>query len=61
MKENIIYDVGGTVSIIEYHKGKEEKISGIISMITVNKKGIKYRAKFGFDKQRDFWQDDIVN
>lgn len=58
MKENIKYDIGDSVTILNH---KNEKITGIISMITVNRKGIRYRGKFGFDCQYNFWQDEIID
>ena len=64
MKEKILKDVGDTVVIPDIYD-KEKDMTGIISMITVNKKGIKYRATFngnsicGGKHQHDFWQEEI--
>ena len=45
MKEKILKDVGDTVVIPDiYDKSKD--MTGVISMITVNKKGIKYVLSF---------------
>lgn len=64
MKEKILKDVGDTVVIPDiYDKSKD--MTGVISMITVNKKGIKYRATFNGNSiccgrhQHDFWQEEI--
>lgn len=64
MKEKILKDVGDKVVIPDiYDKSKD--MVGVISMITVNKKGIKYRATFDGNSicsgrhQKDFWQEEI--
>lgn len=65
MKEKILKDVGDTVVIPDIYD-KEKDMTGIISMITVNKKGIKYRATFDGNSivkgknQYDFWQEKII-
>lgn len=65
MKEKILKDVGDTVVIPDIYN-KEKDMTGIISMITVNKKGIKYRATFDGNSivkgkhQYDFWQEEII-
>lgn len=71
MKEQILKDIGDKVTIrtsigrnweSEQMEDIIEDIVGIISMITVTKKGIKYRATFncGCVGQQDFWQDEII-
>lgn len=64
MKEKILKDIGDMVIIPDiYDKSKD--MTGVISMITVNKKGIKYRATFNGNSicdgkhQKDFWQEEI--
>ena len=64
MKEKILKDIGDMVVIPDiYDKSKD--MTGVISMITVNKKGIKYRGTFngnsicGGIHQKDFWQEEI--
>lgn len=65
MKEKILKDVGDTVVIPDIYDNSKT-MSGIVSMITVTNKGIKYRAtfdstsKYGGGSQHDFWQDEIV-
>ena len=65
MKEKIIKDIGDTVVIPDVYD-KSRSMTGIISMITVTKKGIKYRATFDGNSicagkhQCDFWQEDIL-
>lgn len=65
MKEKILKDIGESVVIADIYNNTLE-MTGIISMITVTQKGIKYRAKFNGNSisksshQQDFWQDEIV-
>lgn len=64
MKEKILKNIGDTVVIPDIYDKTKDMI-GVISMITVNKKGIKYRATFngnsicGGRHQKDFWQEEI--
>lgn len=59
MKEQIRKDVGDSVTIQGLYD--PHPISGIISMIIITKKGIKYRATFQpWSDQRDFEQDEII-
>lgn len=66
MIEKILKDVGDTVVIPDTYN-KTKSMTGIISMITVTKKGIKYRATFDGSSlyngkhQCDFWQDEIIS
>lgn len=55
MKEKILYDVGDVIKMKD-HRGKMQDYT--ISMITVNKNGIKYRAYDGHF-QDNFWQGEI--
>ena len=57
MKENILYDVGDVIRMKDF-RGEMKDFT--ISMITVNKNGIKYRAYDGHF-QDNFWQDEIKN
>lgn len=60
MKEQIKYDIDDEILVnINFSDSKAQKV-GTISMILVNRKGIQYRAKFGYDKQYTFSQDDII-
>lgn len=59
MKEKVLKDIGDEVVITDIYDNSKEVI-GIVSMITITRKGIKYRAKFGYDYQRDFWQEEII-
>lgn len=65
MKEKMLKDVGDIVVVPDIYD-KEQDMTGIISMITVNKRGIKYRATFngnsicGGKHQHDFWQEEII-
>lgn len=57
MIEQIKYDIDDKVLVnLEYYGLKE----GVISMITINRQGVKYRAKFGYDMQSTFTNDDVV-
>jgi hypothetical protein len=61
MKENILKDIGDEVTMPDVFD-KSKTMTGIISMILVNKKGIKYRATFNtiYGKtQHDFLQKEI--
>ena len=62
MKENIKYDIGDTVKIRRPSIHNSKIATCVISMITVTKKGIKYRGKDcdEFDSQHDFPQDWII-
>ena len=51
------YDVDNEIFCYNY---KKEKVKGIISMITINRKGIRYRVKVGYDHQIEVWEDEIV-
>ena len=57
MKENILYDVGDVIRMKDF-RGEMKDFT--ISMITVNKNGIKYRAYDGHF-QDNFWQNEIKN
>ena len=65
IKEQIMKDVGDTVVIPDTYD-KSKNMTGVISMITVTKNGIKYRATFDGNSickgkhQSDFWQDEIL-
>lgn len=65
MKEMVIKDIGDVVVIPDTYDTTQE-MTGIISMITITKKGIKYRATFNGNSinkgkhQSDFWQDEII-
>lgn len=60
MKEQIKYDIDDEVLVnVNFPDLKAQKV-GTISMILVNRKGIQYRAKFGYDEQYTFSQDDVV-
>lgn len=65
MKEQILKDIGDTVIIPDIYD-KEKVMTGIISMITVTKNGIKYRATFNGNsivsgkRQYDFCQEEII-
>lgn len=65
MKEKIIKDIGENVTIADTYD-KSLKMTGTISMITITKKGIKYRAKFNANSvvkgnfQQDFLQEEII-
>ena len=60
MKDQIKYDIGDKVNVEVWNCGTKQVMEGIISMITVTKGKIKYRAKFGYDKQSDFLQDEVI-
>ena len=51
------YDVDNEIFCYNY---KKEKVKGIISMITINRKGIRYRVKVGYDNQEEVWEDDVI-
>lgn len=65
MKEDILKDIGEVVVIPDTYD-KSLEMTGTISMITVTKKGIKYRATFNGNSivkgnhQQDFWQEEII-
>lgn len=65
MIEKILKDVGDTVVIPDTYD-VTKNMTGTISMVTVTKKGIKYRATFDGSSlfkskhQCDFWQDEIL-
>lgn len=63
MKEQILKDIGDTVCVKDVYDNTK-CMSGTISMITVTKKGIKYRGLFDNSivprQQHDFWQDEII-
>lgn len=65
MKEDILKDIGEIVVIPDIYDKSLEMV-GTISMITVTKKGIKYRAIFNDNSvvkskhQQDFWQEEII-
>lgn len=59
MKEQIKYDIDDKV-LVNFPELKAQKV-GTISMILINRKGIQYRAKFGYDKQHTFLQDDVIS
>lgn len=62
--KEVKYDVGDTVSFQNvYDKTKID--SGVVSMITVNNKGIRYRVSYYHDSatsksQTDLWQEEII-
>ena len=57
MKEQILRDIGDEVSF----KRQGKIMKGTISMITVTRKGIKYRVKFLVGTyQCDFPQEDLI-
>ena len=51
------YSIDETVSFYNYSKSIK---TGVISMITVTRKGIRYRIKCGYDNQNEVWEDDIL-
>jgi hypothetical protein len=62
VKENILKDIGDKVTMPDMFN-KSKTMTGIISMILVNKKGIKYRATFDTThgkNQYDFLQEEII-
>jgi hypothetical protein len=59
MKEQIKYDIDDEV-LVNIPELEVQKV-GTISMILINRKGIQYRAKFGYDKQYTFSQDDVIS
>lgn len=59
MKEKIKYDLGDIVPVYSnIHRGS---LQGKISMITVTKKGIRYRITDIYSHQYNVWQDELLN
>lgn len=52
------YDIDETV--ICFPEYFAHSVNGTISMITITRKGIRYRVKLGFDSQTDIWEDEII-
>lgn len=50
------YDLDDTVSCNCYYG----VATGTISMITITRKGIRYRVKVGYDNQEEVWEDQII-
>lgn len=51
------YNINDT--ILCYLDDKSVK-KGVISMITITRKGIRYRVKVGYDSQTDVWEEEII-
>lgn len=51
------YDINDT--ILCYLDDKSVK-KGVISMITITRKGIRYRVKVGYDQQIDVWEEEVI-
>lgn len=60
-KENIKYDVGETVKLPDgYTYGCNPVTEGEIVMITVTKKGIRYRVSVGHGCTDNLWQEELT-
>lgn len=69
MKDQILYDIGDKVISKKNIGCYKDKYIGTVSMITVNRKGIRYRISGNSERNircgvklldtRDLWQDEI--
>lgn len=59
---NTKYDIDETVMCYAYDRKSMEKCiqKCVVSMITITRKGIRYRVKVGYDNQEEVWEDDII-
>lgn len=51
------YDIDETILCYSYDKSVKK---GVISMITITRKGIRYRVKVGYDHQIDVWEEEVI-